>query len=154
MSKSIIFLAKSFLGNFYWHFAIFSGHTESREENAKAKWTDCNLVAELAAFPPWWDRRLFQSITKFNDAAVPGLWLCRHKPYILTKVVVHLKMGHSQPLFSLFLVFFKQKVKFLQQYNEKECQSSIRCWDLNPQQLERETAPKNHYTRTPLECAF
>ena len=27
MSKSIIFLVKSFLGNFYRHLAIFSGHT-------------------------------------------------------------------------------------------------------------------------------
>ena len=27
VSKSIIFLVKSFLGNFYRHLAIFSGHT-------------------------------------------------------------------------------------------------------------------------------
>ena len=27
VSKSIIFLVKSFLGNFYTHLAIFSGHT-------------------------------------------------------------------------------------------------------------------------------
>ena len=28
VSKSIIFLVKSFLGNFYRHLAIFSGHTD------------------------------------------------------------------------------------------------------------------------------
>ena len=27
VSKGVIFLLKSFLGNFYRHFAIFSGHT-------------------------------------------------------------------------------------------------------------------------------
>ena len=30
VSKSILFLVKSFLGNFYRHLAIFSGHTVSR----------------------------------------------------------------------------------------------------------------------------
>ena len=30
VSKSIIFLVKSFLGNFYGHLAIFSGHTDSK----------------------------------------------------------------------------------------------------------------------------
>ena len=34
MSKSIIFLAKSFLANFYRHWAIFSGHTGSRYDRA------------------------------------------------------------------------------------------------------------------------
>ena len=28
MSKSLIFLVKSYLGNFYRHLAIFSGHTD------------------------------------------------------------------------------------------------------------------------------
>ena len=27
LSKSFIFLAKSFLGNFYWHLGLFTGHT-------------------------------------------------------------------------------------------------------------------------------
>ena len=41
--KSIIFLVKSFLGNFYRHLAIFSGHTDDvthtreRERERKAK---------------------------------------------------------------------------------------------------------------------
>ena len=33
VSKSIIFLVKSFLGHFYRHLAIFSGHTANRLSN-------------------------------------------------------------------------------------------------------------------------
>ena len=34
VSKSILFLVKSFLGNFYRHLAIFSGHTDHLQHNA------------------------------------------------------------------------------------------------------------------------
>ena len=37
MSKSIIFLEKSFLGNFYRHLAIFSGHTASHSIKSEQK---------------------------------------------------------------------------------------------------------------------
>ena len=35
MSKSIIFLVESFLGNFYRHLAIFSGHTDGKAGKGK-----------------------------------------------------------------------------------------------------------------------
>ena len=42
MLKSIIFLVKSFLGNFYRHLAIFSGHTDCKLKGCQ----NCNELTE------------------------------------------------------------------------------------------------------------
>ena len=40
-------------------------------------------------------------------------------------------MGYAQPLFHLFLVFFKHtSIQFLQQLDVKKCPSSMLYWDL------------------------
>ena len=50
-------------------------------------------------------------------------------------------MGHTRPLFRLFLVSFKQTIQILQQIIVKKCPFSIWCWDSNSQPLEHETPP-------------
>ena len=50
------------------------------------------------------------------------------------------KMGHPRPL-SVYFRLFKQALQFLQQINVKKCQSSIGCWDSNPQPLEHDSSP-------------
>ena len=40
VSKSIVFIVKSFLGNFYRHLAVFSGHT--------GQWPHHNVVRDAA----------------------------------------------------------------------------------------------------------
>ena len=61
----------------------------------------------------------------------------------------------SRPLFRLFLVFFKQTLKNLQQINGKKFPSSIRSWDSNSRCSVRESPPIT--TRpglSPIEMKF
>ena len=44
-------------------------------------------------------------------------------------------------LFLFIFGLFKQKIQFLQQTNVKQCRSTIRSWDTNPQPLEHESSP-------------
>ena len=44
-------------------------------------------------------------------------------------------------LFFIYFRLFKQALQFLQQINVKQCPSSIRHWDSNPQPLEIESPP-------------
>ena len=52
-----------------------------------------------------------------------------------------LKNGPTPASIRLFLVFSNKHYKFLQQIDVKKCPSSIRCQDLNPRPLERESLP-------------
>ena len=47
VSKSIIFLVKSFLGNFYRHLGIFSGHTALNVDGERSR-ESSGCVAQLA----------------------------------------------------------------------------------------------------------
>ena len=59
MLNSIIFLVKSFLGNFYRHLAIFSGHT-AHNLHLKTSIQELNLIDRVR-------RVLTNSPTKFYD---------------------------------------------------------------------------------------
>ena len=65
-----------------------------------------------------------------------------------------LKNGQPRPLFCLFLVFStKHHYNFYNKYMWKKCPSSIRCRDLNPQPLERESLPiTNRRPRNKKKC--
>ena len=68
MLKSIIFVVKSFLGNFYRHLAVFSGHTDHK----KARIEDSS--SQNGPFPAsrklQLSRRYF--IGKFQDGTILG----------------------------------------------------------------------------------
>ena len=61
-------------------------------------------------------------------------WIGRMKPTREVANLILFKNGPPQPLLSFIFGLFKQtSLQFLQQIYMKKCQSSIRCWDSNPQ---------------------
>ena len=76
------------------------------------------------------------------EPAVPTL----HEPLSNTAIrcpnenIVFVKMGLPWPLFHLFS-YFQTNTTILQPIDMKKCQSSIRCWDSNPQSSKYESPP-------------
>ena len=66
-----------------------------------------------------------------------GEWCQRWPPFL--KQLFFLKMGHSRPLFVIF-VFSNKHYNFLANICEK-CPSSWWCWDLNPRPSGHESPP-------------
>ena len=60
--------------------------------------------------------------------------------YVVT-ILVKKFFNEPSPASFCFLRLFKQALQFLQQINVKKCQSSIGCWDSNPQPLEHDSSP-------------
>ena len=69
------------------------------------------------------------------------------------KVVFHLKMGQSRPLFILYSVFSNKQYNFNNKSMLKmSCPSMIRCRNLNPQPVKHESSPittrPGHYPKS------
>ena len=92
MLKSIIFIVKSFLGNFYRHWAIFSGHTEGdKQPDWTNSWTcmaRCHACAGLFFALSYTKANLFSFVchssgcsTKKNnqDVSMHRTWIVREE---------------------------------------------------------------------------
>ena len=91
VSKSLIFQVKSFLGNFYTHLQIFTGHTD-QHTLSKVRSTSCVTFVHLSTF------------TKT---------VIIQKNAVDKKEITSICVNTFQPEFSNFKVMFEQRLLFL-----------------------------------------
>ena len=139
MLKSIIFLVNSFLGKFYRHLAIFSGHTATYilritfspsissfdlfaysfltgggwiYQQCQGLYVQRQLESKPPGFDPWpWERITFQCFSSQSEC-LKGF---RNMLF---------KWAHPW-LFFIYFRLFKQTIQFLQQINVKNVKISI-----------------------------